>query len=85
MAGMVSTIHNHAKDGGKTPSTKMLCVLYRNSYIESLKISNSNAIYFGKKFLLTIFSTISDFMDTSAIMEWTRWRPHCTHRIKGAD
>ena len=31
------------------------------------------------------FGEISDFMDTSAIMEWTRWRPHCTHRIKGAD
>ena len=30
-------------------------------------------------------SIISDFMDTSTIMECTRWRPHCKHRIKAAN
>ena len=54
----ISTIDNHAKDGGKGLFTKIHCVPYLNSYIESLKISNSNAMHRGKKFLTAIFGAI---------------------------
>ena len=53
---------------------------------KQLPFSPINPFPKAKKVLIVDSSTkISDFMDTSANMEWTRWRPHCTHRIKGAD